>query len=54
MFPAFKERLLKSWELAKSNLNITQNKMKVWYVKNAKSRSFIPGDQVLVLLPIQG
>ena len=49
----FKERLHKACELAKANLKSSQQKMKVWYDRKSKTRSFNPGDQVLVLFPVQ-
>jgi hypothetical protein len=50
----FKERLVQTWELARENLKISQNKMKTWYDKRSKARTFKPGDKVLILLPIPG
>lgn len=50
----FKERLVQTWELARENLKISQDKMKTWYDKRSKARTFKPGDKVLVLLPIPG
>ena len=50
----FKERLRKACELAKQNLQSAQHKMKTWYDRKARSRSFGPGDKVLVLFPLQG
>ena len=44
--------LIRANELAKQNLTKAQHKMKTWYDKKAKRRSFKPGDKVLVLLPI--
>jgi len=34
--------------------NLKHSRMKVWYDCKAKHRSFKPGDQVLMLLPISG
>ena len=50
----FRERLTKACELASSNLQASQRKMKTWYDQKVKCRSFSPGDQVLVLLPLPG
>ena len=45
------ERLTKLRELVRENLEQAQESQKSWYDKNARSRHFQPGDQVLVLLP---
>ena len=50
----FKERLQKASEMARENLKQSQHRMKVWYDKDAKIRSFNPGDKVLVLFPVTG
>ena len=50
----FKERLHEACSLAKKNLQFSQTKMKTWYDKKARSRTFKPGDKVLVLFPLQG
>ena len=47
-----KERLYKVLEVARENLKNSQSRMKNWYDKRAKERSFKPEDQVLVPLPI--
>ena len=47
-------RLHRARELARENLEKTQSGMKTWYDQKAKARSFKPGDQVLVLLPVPG
>ena len=49
-----KERLKNASELARNHLQEVQEEMKVWYDRKARGRSFNPGDQVLVLLPIIG
>ena len=49
-----RERLKMANELAQENLKFSQNRMKQWYDKKAKFRTFQSGDQVLVLLPIHG
>ena len=51
-FSDFRDKLFRACELARSNLKVTQNKMKLGYDKNAKERCFKPGDKVLDLLPI--
>lgn len=45
-----KERLRRSWDLAKENLMGAQEKIKYWYDKKARVRAY----QVLALLPILG
>ncbi|XP_062610561.1 uncharacterized protein LOC134272333, partial [Saccostrea cucullata] len=50
----FKERLSQTWTLARENLKVSQDKMKTWYDKRTKTRTFKSGDKVLVLLPIPG
>ena len=49
-----KERLQKARELAKKNLKDAQDSMATRYNREAVKRSFIPGDKVLVLLPVTG
>ena len=49
-----KERLRSACELAKKHLQAVQTEMKTWYDRKARSRTFTPGDQVLVLLPLSG
>ncbi|XP_028835757.1 uncharacterized protein LOC114790140 isoform X1 [Denticeps clupeoides] len=51
---AFRERLHKACSAALASLSSTQRDMKTHYDKRTVSRSFEPGDQVLVLLPIVG
>ena len=46
-----RERLEKMAEVVQENLSKVQRQQKEWYDKNARSREFQPGDQVLVLLP---
>jgi hypothetical protein len=53
----FKERLTQAWDIAKGgqagqNLKGSQSRMKVWYDRHAKTRSFESGDKLLLLLPI--
>ena len=50
----FKDRLFRAGQIAKRSLQESQNKMKVWYDRKAKSRCFKPGDRVLVLFPVVG
>ena len=50
----FRCRLTNACEIAQKNLKDSQKRMKVWYDRKAKQRSFNPGDQVLMLLPIAG
>lgn len=50
----FRERLHRACSLAKKSLSGVQSDMKKRYDKNAVLRSLVPGDQVLVLLPILG
>ncbi len=50
---AFRHRLRRACEVD-VNLRSTQAKMKVWYDRKARSRSFEVGDQVLILLPVVG
>ena len=50
----FRFRLHRACELAKENMTVAQGKMKRLFDQDAKSRSFNPGDKVLVLLPIPG
>ena len=49
----FKEKLQETWTLAKKHLVASQSHMKTWYDKKARSRRFKPGEQVLVLFPVQ-
>ena len=50
----FRSRLAKACEIAKSNLKQSQKKMKVWYDRRAKQRSFEPNEKVLILFPVVG
>ena len=50
----FKECLHEACSLAKKNLQSSQTKMKTWYDKKTRSRTFKPGDKVLVSFPLQG
>jgi len=45
-------RLSTAAQLAQTNMKVAQGGMKQWYDKHAQSRTFKPGDKVLVLLPI--
>lgn len=49
-----KERLRRSWELAKENLLVAQGRFKYWHDKKARVRSYQVGDKVLALLPVLG
>jgi len=49
-----RERLLKGLEMARSDLVSGQARMKAHYDRKAQCRSFKVGDEVLVLLPLQG
>ena len=49
-----KYKLHKACEMAQGNLCEAQTKMKTWYDKKARERTFSPGDKVLVLLPFPG
>ncbi|KAM9456054.1 retrovirus-related Pol polyprotein from transposon 17.6 [Clarias gariepinus] len=51
---AFRERLHKACEIAKSHLATVQSKMKLRHDKTCVKRSFQPGELVLVLLPVPG
>ncbi|XP_076049419.1 uncharacterized protein LOC143030103 [Oratosquilla oratoria] len=48
------EKLVTAWEIATENLESSQKIMKVKYDRKAKPRSFSPGHQVLVYLPVPG
>ena len=50
----FRTRLSKVCDLARTNLQAAQVSMKTKFDKKAVSRSFKPGDKVLVLLPVPG
>ena len=50
----FKSKLFKAWDLARENLGTAQRRMKNWYDRKTKSRSFNVGDKVLVFLPVTG
>ena len=50
----FRERMHKAWEVARQNLSDSQERMKSWYDRKSKERTFGEGDEVLVLLPIVG
>uniref|UniRef100_A0A8K9UAB6 Gypsy retrotransposon integrase-like protein 1 n=1 Tax=Oncorhynchus mykiss TaxID=8022 RepID=A0A8K9UAB6_ONCMY len=49
-----RDRLHAACALAQKSLSSSQKRMKLHYDKKAVGRSFAPGDQVLVLLPIPG
>lgn len=50
----FKDRLMRAREIAVENLRGAQGKMKQWYDRKARVRTFCAGDKVLVLFPVQG
>lgn len=50
----FRDRLHTAWLLARESLANAQKDMKSKYDKQAVVRSFQPGDEVLVLLPVPG
>ena len=49
-----RQRMMRADEIVRANLKTTQTKMKVWYDRKARKRSFQVGDEVLVLLPLHG
>ncbi len=51
---SFQDRLHTACDLARSNLQAAKSRMKAQYDKKAVKRTFKPGDQVLVLLPMGG
>ena len=46
--------MTKAGELARANLEVSQQRMKTWYDRRARKRTFKVGDKVLNLLPVQG
>ena len=50
----FRTRLHEAGEIAKKNIENSQQKMKMYYDRNVKAREHKPGDKVLVLLPLRG
>jgi hypothetical protein len=49
-----RDRLAQACKIASENMSESQARMKVWYDKDAKTRSFQIGDQALILLPVIG
>jgi len=49
-----RHRMTKAGELARANLEVSQQRMKTWYDRRARKRTFKVGDKVLILLPVQG
>ena len=49
---SLRERLESMAEHVQENLRKAQRYQKAWYDRNARERSFQPGDQVLILLPV--
>ena len=47
-----RDRLCRANDLVQQKLKESQGKMKTWYDRKARVRTFHPGDKVLVLLPI--
>jgi hypothetical protein len=45
------EHLAELQELVRINMEQSQTTQKTWYDQNARKREFLPGDQVLILLP---
>ena len=50
----FKEKIYYACKVAQDNLKHVQQRIKVWYDKNAKVRIFQPGGKILVFLPVPG
>ena len=50
----FRTRLHKAGEIAKKNLENSQQKMKMYYYRNVKAREYKLVDKLLVLLPLRG
>ena len=48
----FRNKLTRACEVARSNLKVSQDKMKLRYDTNVVDRSFNPGEKVLALLPV--
>lgn len=48
----FREQLHSVWDSAKAHLSYTQSKMKARFDRKTTKRSFEPGDQALVCLPV--
>ena len=49
-----RDRLKRANDMAQEKLRDTQKRMKTWYDRKARTRTFHPGDKVLALLPIHG
>ena len=47
-------RMSQAGKIAKANLKLSQNRMKTLYDQQARRRFFKAGDEILVLLPVQG
>lgn len=50
----FKRRLYEAGKMAKEQLNSSQKRMKSLYDRRTEKRQFMPGDQVLALLSVEG
>jgi len=49
-----RERLRHALDIATEHANQERTRAKTWYDRRARPRTFVPGDKVLVLLPIPG
>lgn len=49
-----RQRLMKGWKLAAENIGDSQDKTKLRHDLKARNREFTPGQEVLVLIPLQG
>ncbi|XP_041435978.1 uncharacterized protein LOC121399407 [Xenopus laevis] len=49
----FRKRLEQMTALVKEHLSEALTKQKVWYDRNARDRHFVPGDKVLLLIPMR-
>uniref|UniRef100_A0A8C1I8K6 Gypsy retrotransposon integrase-like protein 1 n=1 Tax=Cyprinus carpio TaxID=7962 RepID=A0A8C1I8K6_CYPCA len=50
----FKRRLYEAGKVAKEQLHSSQKRMKTIFDRRTEERKFMPGDQVLALLPVEG
>ena len=48
---SMKEKFKQMEDLVQANMEKVQSYQKQWYDKSARERHFVPGDQVLILLP---
>ena len=49
-----RDRMKRANDMAQKKLRDNQKRMKTWYDRKARTRTFHPGDKVLALLPIHG